>query len=116
MKLLVDEVRVWATHQKHRYLHLGGGATPNPHDQLLHFKRGFSDQVHDFTVWSWILAPYAYRHLCAEKTLWNHRHGLQTSHTKFFPEYRCPTIPHPGFTPVDEASERRLESLLLSSA
>jgi hypothetical protein len=108
MKLLIDDVRLWATQQKYRRLHLGGGVASNPQDLLLHFKLGFSDQVHDFAVWNWIVMPYAYRRLCAEKALWNHGHGLQAANTEFFPEYRSPTIPDAAaFAPLTSGEAER---------
>ena len=65
MKLLMDEVRQWATDQGLQVLHLGGGITSNPKDPLLFFKKGFSDRTHDFATWRWILFPEVHRRLCA---------------------------------------------------
>jgi hypothetical protein len=91
MKLLVDEVRLWAVSQGHRVFHLGGGTTSSPDDSLLYFKRGFSDRVHDFRVWRWILSPDRYEQLCRDKADWNLRHGHTVTADHFFPAYRAPT-------------------------
>jgi hypothetical protein len=93
MKLLVDEVRLWATHRGQQFFHLGGGANAKPDDPLLHFKVGFSDRTHEFAVWRWILAPEVYADLCAEKELWNEAHGMQEASPGYFPRYRAPTAP-----------------------
>jgi hypothetical protein len=90
LKLLLDEVRVWATGRGFKVLHMGGGLTTDPLDPLLHFKTGFSDRLHDFSVWRWILDADAYRRLCDAKTHWNRSHGWQSADVDFFPAYRCP--------------------------
>ncbi len=93
MKLLLDEVRLWGMDQGLHTFHLGGGTTSDPDDSLLYFKRGFSERLHDFAVWRWILSPEVYQRLCAEKTQWDEQHGLRAAATNYFPEYRCPTVP-----------------------
>lgn len=92
MKLLVDEVRLWATQRGLHTFHLGGGTTSQPDDSLLHFKAGFSDRTHDFQVWRWILSPEAYQRVCEQKARWNVCNGLQTTMNDYFPAYRCPTV------------------------
>jgi hypothetical protein len=84
MKLLVDEVRLTATARGCRVLHLGGGTSDRPDDDLLHFKRGFSRRFHDFVVWQWVLMPDAYRQLCAASS--------QADNSDFFPAYRCTAV------------------------
>ncbi|MBI1831326.1 MAG: GNAT family N-acetyltransferase [Planctomycetes bacterium] len=91
MKLLVDDVRLWANREGHSVLHLGGGVSCGADDQLLHFKLGFSDRVHDFRVWRWILNADAYQRLCDEKSKGDRLAGLQSS-SGFFPAYRAPAI------------------------
>jgi hypothetical protein len=98
MKLLHDDVRVWANGRDLRFYHLGGGATMQPDDSLLHFKLGFSGVTHDFTVWRWVLLGDVYRRLCAETSRWNKQNGLATANARFFPEYRAPTV-HPVLAP-----------------
>jgi Acetyltransferase (GNAT) domain len=91
-KLLLDDTRVWANDRNLKVLHLGGGATLQPDDPLFHFKLGFSNHTHDFTVWRWVLLDNVYRQLCAEKSCWNEQNGLAVAHAGFFPEYRASTV------------------------
>jgi hypothetical protein len=93
MKLLVDEVRLWATAAKMNVLHLGGGVSASPDDPLLHFKLGFSDRVDDFSVWRWVLDPDAYGRLCQEKAHADRQAGFGAARPGFFPEYRSPAAP-----------------------
>jgi hypothetical protein len=74
-------------------LHLGGGVSASFDDPLLHFKLGFSDRVHDFSVWHWILDPDAYGRLCQEKAHADRQAGLHVARPGFFPEYRGPAVP-----------------------
>jgi hypothetical protein len=92
MKLLLDEVRLWATARGLGVFHLGGGTTLSPNDPLLRFKMGFSDWVHDFAVWRCVLRPDVYRELCTKKARWNERHRLRATRPGYFPEYRTPTV------------------------
>jgi len=91
-KLLLDDTRAWAKDRNLKVLHLGGGATLQPDDPLFHFKLGFSNHTHDFTVWRWALLDNVYRQLCAEKSCWNEQNGLAVASTGFFPEYRASTV------------------------
>lgn len=100
MKLLVDEVRLWATEQRVPLLHLGGGATAKPDDPLLHFKLGFSSRTHEFAVWRWVLCADVYERFCEAKSQWNEHHYLQKAISNYFPDYRTPTIPCPAPTSV----------------
>jgi len=93
MKLLMDEVRLWATGQGLRILHLGGGITSSPDDPLLYFKRGFSDRTHEFAAWRWIVISEAHQRLCEEKARWNEQQDLQPTVAHYFPAYRCPCVP-----------------------
>jgi hypothetical protein len=93
MKLLIDEVRLWATGQGLRVLHLGGGTTASPEDPLLFFKQGFSDRSHEFAAWRWVVVPEVHQRLCEEKVRWNEQHGLRPTVPHFFPAYRCPCVP-----------------------
>jgi hypothetical protein len=93
MKLLTDEVRLWGTAQGLKTFHLGGGATSQPDDSLLHFKMGFSDCLHQFAVWRWVLYPEVYQQLCQDRGRWNDSHGLRPALPEYFPEYRTPTVP-----------------------
>lgn len=96
MKLLLDDTRIWATGRGLKVFHLGGGATTDPEDPLLHFKLGFSHRTHEFMVWRWILLEDVYRQLCAEKIRWNQQRGLGSPNPDFFPAYRASTPPVMG--------------------
>lgn len=109
MKLLVDEVRLWATQRGMRVFHLGGGATPDPVDSLYHFKKGFSDRTHEFSVWRWVLFPGIYRQLCEDKTRCDELQGLRTAVPNYFPAYRAPTVPCQRPTESPQTSEVILE-------
>lgn len=93
MKLLLDEVRLWATGRGLRVLHLGGGATSSPEDPLLLFKKSFSHLTHEFATWRWIVIPEAHQRLCEEKERWNDQQDLQTTVPHYFPAYRSPCVP-----------------------
>jgi hypothetical protein len=93
MKLLVEAAREWSVACGARVLHLGGGATALPDDPLLHFKIGFSERLHDFAVWRWVLVPEVFERLCQAQADGNERKGLCESQIDFFPRYRCPTRP-----------------------
>lgn len=93
MKLLVEDVRLWANRRGLQIFHIGGGTTSRMDDPLLHFKLGFSSRVHEFAVWRWVLSPAIYQELCAAKSQWNGQHALCITQTAFFPQYRAPTAP-----------------------
>jgi hypothetical protein len=89
MTLLLDTVRLWAIDQGARVMHLGGGVG-SKEDSLLHFKRGFSRNTHQFSTWRWIVDPIAYQALCERQARWNESRGLQPASRDYFPEYRAP--------------------------
>lgn len=92
MKLLFDEVRIWANSRNLKFFHLGGGATTDPNDPLLYFKLGFSKMTHDFNVWCWVLNESVYKQLCEEASRFNQVNGLVPAKQAYFPEYRSPTV------------------------
>lgn len=109
MKLVFDTVRVWAGEAGARVLHLGGGVGGQA-DSLLHFKAGFSNRTHAFTVWHWVLRPDVYAELCAARLT---RSGLDPSRSDqgYFPAYRspddpAPRLPGPGTAPPRCAGDR----------
>ena len=114
MKLFVDEVRLWAIERGMQTFHLGGGATADPDDTLLHFKKGFSDQMHEFAVWRSVVFPDVYQRLCTANAQRNERHQLQPVGVHFFPEYRSPTVSRVLTAPVSAGSESELVSSPLS--
>ena len=89
LKLLLDDVRRWASERGNDILHLGGGRGGRD-DSLLAFKRRFSPQSHRFSVGRWVLDPAAYAHLAE---IWRNRvkdaanAGMDPS---YFPPYRSP--------------------------
>lgn len=62
VKLLFDEARRWAVANGAREFHLGGGVGGR-RDSLYHFKRGFTQREHVFSVWKCILNPSEYHRL-----------------------------------------------------
>ena len=63
MKLAFDVARKWAQLKGARCLFLGGGVHAK-HDSLFHFKAGFSDKRHGFSVWRWVILQKEYADLC----------------------------------------------------
>ena len=59
LKLLIDYASDWFQAQGAVILHLVGGIGGRE-DGLFHFKRGFSDALHDFWVWRWVVNPDIY--------------------------------------------------------
>jgi ribosomal protein S18 acetylase RimI-like enzyme len=89
LKLLLDDVRRWASERGNDVLHLGGGRGGRD-DSLLAFKRRFSPQSHHFSVGRWVLDPAAYADL-AER--WRKRltdAGSIDRDPSYFPPYRSP--------------------------
>ena len=86
-KLMTDVMCEWAAEQGARVFHLGGGVGAR-RDSLFHYKSGFSDRVHDFDVWQWVLLPEVYAQLCTEQARRNREHCLQPTSSDFFPRYR----------------------------
>lgn len=93
MTYLLNEVSQWATQQGLRVFHLGGGTTAQPDDSLLHYKWGFSDRRHCFSIWRWVLLPEIYEALCTAKARLDQDKQLRPTSAGFFPAYRCPTAP-----------------------
>jgi len=92
MKLIFDEVRLWANRRGAKVFHLGGGVG-GKEDTLFHFKAGFSDRRHRFLVWRWILDRGEYEKLCEQRRRWNEKQGfVAASQGLFFPEYRRPIM------------------------
>ena len=96
MKFVFDTVRRWATEQRLRVLHLGGGFGARD-DSLFHFKAGFSNRRHETAIWRWVLVPDVHRMLCDQKAVWRRSNGLEVDCDDYFPAYRDPT----EWTPAD---------------
>lgn len=84
MKLLLDEVRLWANARGARFFHLGGGVQ-GQEDSLFRFKAGFSKRYERFRVWNWIVKSDAYEHLLHVRQ----RETRQGFDSRFFPAYRA---------------------------
>ena len=66
--LLHHAVARWGQAAGYRWLHLGGGRTPDPGDSLLRFKASFSNARLDFYVGRRVHDPSTYADLCAAWT------------------------------------------------
>jgi hypothetical protein len=113
MKLLIDEVRLWATAQGLRELHLGGGTTPDPDDPLLYFKKAFSDRTHEFATWRWVVNPEVYQRLCTARVRRDEEHRLRPLNPHFFPAYRGPAVADCGLNGNPQAAIADPQSVVL---
>ncbi len=83
-RLLLDEVRIWASGEGMRALHLGGGVGSRD-DALFRFKAGFSGARGRFWTWRAILDPQGYLE-AVEAALGS----AAVDDQGFFPAYRRP--------------------------
>src|SRR5690606_28972886 len=86
IKLLIDEARIIATHEKYSYFNLGGGKGAKE-DSLFQFKSGFSKDFRPFSVWKYIVDHEVYKNLVKEK-LKTVPLALQPQYLANFPYYR----------------------------
>jgi lipid II:glycine glycyltransferase (peptidoglycan interpeptide bridge formation enzyme) len=87
-KVVLDEVRLWASSQGAKVLHLGGGVGSDQ-DNLFLFKSGFSDKRHVFKIWKCIVNQKMHEQAVTERAEY---HGVPypTVISKpFFPVYRA---------------------------
>jgi lipid II:glycine glycyltransferase (peptidoglycan interpeptide bridge formation enzyme) len=84
-KVLLDEVRLWASAQGAQVFHLGGGVGAGE-DSLFLFKAGFSDRRHAFKVWKWIINEDVYWQAVEER---NRYRKPSTDSDNYFPKYRA---------------------------
>jgi len=97
-KTMFDYMRHWAKERGNRVLHLGGGVGGR-HDNLFHFKAGFSKGRTPFYTWRSIVDPEAYGMLVRR---WEASSGeTADGQGGFFPPYRKGMKAHPS--PVDES-------------
>ncbi len=89
-KLLFDTVRLWGLSRGFQTFHLGGGMG-SALDDLYHFKRGFSDISHAFSVWEWVADQEIYNELCDLRNKELLQSGRRVADTGFFPRYRAPS-------------------------
>jgi hypothetical protein len=89
LKLLLDDVRRWASEGGNEVLHLGGGRGGRD-DSLLAFKGRFSARRHPFSIGRWVLDPSAYTTLAAAWSKRINDAGNVSGNPSFFPAYRYP--------------------------
>lgn len=87
MKLVFDELRLWAAAQGCSVLHLGGGLGAQC-DSLFNFKAGFSDRRHTFKTWRWTANEEKAAALLEARGAWANAHGLSFDPEGAFPPYR----------------------------
>lgn len=87
LKLVLDSARHWGFTHGAKVFHLGGGVGAR-NDSLFQFKLGFSNRLHSFKTWRWILIPSVYDQLVAA-TQTNLTNALNPEGpSDFFPRYR----------------------------
>jgi lipid II:glycine glycyltransferase (peptidoglycan interpeptide bridge formation enzyme) len=89
LKVLLDDVRRWASERGNDVLHLGGGRGGRD-DSLLAFKRRFSPRRHAFSIGRWVLDPSAYATLARAWSMRINDAGHVIGDPSFFPTYRYP--------------------------
>jgi hypothetical protein len=94
-KLMFDDARHWARASGAHVLHLGGGVGGS-RDSLYHFKRGFTQREHVYSIWKCVANQQAYDEL---SRLMCEIHGLAPA-DGYFPLYR-----HPAFQQVAARAE-----------
>ena len=87
LKLLLDDVRRWASERGNHLLHLGGGRSGRD-DSLLSFKRRFSPLRFRFAVGRWVLDPDAYSSLVSAWEAGTEATGHAVTDHAYFPAYR----------------------------
>ena len=87
IKVLIDEMRIIATHEGYKYFNLGGGVGNND-DSLFKFKSGYSKDYWSFKIWKYIVNPQVYDQLIQLRG--NKGCGKFSNRCSlFFPCYRC---------------------------
>lgn len=81
-KLLIDEMRLYATDNGFKIFNLGGGLAASGEDSLFKFKSSFSDDYYPFFLWKHIVDENAYNEVCKNKKLLN-------VDSSYFPLYRA---------------------------
>ena len=87
IKMLIDEMRLEATHEGYKSFNLGGGVG-NQEDSLFRFKSSYSKEYKDFNLWKFVVNTEAYDELVTK-----FKSGVCQKFVKncndFFPCYRC---------------------------
>ncbi len=87
MKLVLDSARHWGFEHGAKVLHLGGGVGTRD-DSLFQFKLGFSDQLHSFKTWRWILLQSVYDQFVNANTAAQLTENAAENFNDYFPRYR----------------------------
>lgn len=87
LKIIFDKVRIWATGQKAKLFHLGGGVG-SCEDSLFHFKAGFSNKHHQFYVWKLEVNPSIFVELRKAHEKWRQENQWELINPDYFPLYR----------------------------
>ena len=90
-KVILDEVRKWASKQGFSWLHLGGGVG-SKEDSLFRFKAGFSKLRFPFEVVRMFLEPTIYAELVQKRIEWENKNRYKGVSDDYFPLYRRPVV------------------------
>jgi ribosomal protein S18 acetylase RimI-like enzyme len=111
LKLLLDDVRSWASERGDHVFHLGGGRGGRD-DSLMAFKRRFSALRFRFAVGRWVLDPVAYADLIAAHRTRTADAGWILADRAYFPSYRTPVTKEDAvFTIVTRETEAELAEI-----
>lgn len=89
-RVILEDMRRWATEQDYRWMHLGGGVGGDE-DSLFRFKAGFGKDRCDYQVGKLVIDPARYEKLVADFTNYANSQGSKPAlDTGFFPIYRTP--------------------------
>lgn len=87
MKIVLDAARHWGYEHGAKILHLGGGVGTRD-DSLFQFKAGFSNRLHTFNTWRWVLLQSVYDQLAAAFKADQSTKAQPEQPADFFPLYR----------------------------
>lgn len=88
-KVILDEVRKWASKQDFSWLHLGGGVGANE-GSLFRFKAGFSKLRFPFEVVRMVLDRGKFDEMVEKRKSWEKLNGFKIVNDNYFPRYRLP--------------------------
>jgi Acetyltransferase (GNAT) domain len=87
MKLVLDTARHWGYEHGAKIMHIGGGVGTRD-DSLFQFKAGFSNRLHTFNTWRWVLLQSVYDQLVAAFKASQSTKVQPDQPADFFPLYR----------------------------
>ena len=85
--ILTNAIKIGKENNLQNFL-LGGGTSSSEQDQLLKFKKGFSESTADFYTYSRIIIPNLYKAICEYKANYDLNKGLVLDNLNYFPQYR----------------------------